>query len=364
MAAEQDLRGDTRRVQGQAEVHPARRTAVCERRHSSRPCDQQDSQGHHRQIAQPGRLRRSLCSRLGLPRHADRARDRKAPRQAPAGGEDAEPVPRLCRRADRAAETGFPAPGRARRLGPSLPDHGLRQRGRRNPYAGQDTGEGLRLPRPEAGELVLRLRLGAGRGRSRVRGQEGLRHRCRLCVRRAGKNRQGLRPGQASSGPRLDRHLDHHALDHSGQSGAERAPGACLQPGRDRARAADPGRGLAGRLPRALRARGHGARLVQGQGAGTDRLPPPVLRAPGAGVSGRIRDARYRHRHRAQRARLRRRGLRFLPPLRHEGRADPHAGDAGREIRFLAAVFRRHDDLEGQPRGGQENRGSGRPVPL
>ena len=36
---------------------------------------------------------------------------------------------------------------------------------------GEDHGQGLRLSRPEAGQLVLRLRLGAGRSRSRVRGQ-------------------------------------------------------------------------------------------------------------------------------------------------------------------------------------------------
>jgi isoleucyl-tRNA synthetase len=34
-------------------------------------------------------------------------------------------------------------------------------------------GQGLRLPRPEAGQLVLRLRLGARRGRGRVRGPQG-----------------------------------------------------------------------------------------------------------------------------------------------------------------------------------------------
>ena len=49
---------------------------------------------------------------------------------------------------------------------------------------GQAAAEGLRLPRPEAGELVLRLRLGAGRGRGRVRGPAGHRDRRRLPDRR------------------------------------------------------------------------------------------------------------------------------------------------------------------------------------
>ena len=98
----------------------------------------------------------------------------------------AEETQRLCRafateQID-AAEEGLPAPRRARRLGASLPDDGAAQRGRRDPRARQAAGEGLRLPRPEAGELVLRLRLGAGRGRSRVRGPQGSGDRCRLCV--------------------------------------------------------------------------------------------------------------------------------------------------------------------------------------
>ena len=75
----------------------------------------------------------------------------------------------------------------------------------------------------------------------------------------------------------LDRHLDHHALDHPRQSGAERASGTRLQPGCNRTRAADPGRGSAGRLPRALSACRRDARVVQGQSARTDRFPPPVL---------------------------------------------------------------------------------------
>ena len=52
----------------------------------------------------------------------------------------------------------LPAPRRARRLGPSVHDDGFQQRGRRDPRARQAAREGLRLSRPEAGELVLRLR--------------------------------------------------------------------------------------------------------------------------------------------------------------------------------------------------------------
>ena len=64
-----------------------------------------------------------------------------------------------------------------------------------------------------------------------------------------------------------------------------------------------------------------------------------------AGLPRRLRDARYRHRDRAFGAGLRRGGLRILPPLRHEGRRDPHAGDGRRQVRRLAAAVRRAVDL-------------------
>ena len=50
---------------------------------------------------------------------------------------------------------------------------------------GTHAGERLRVPRPEAGQLVLRLRLGAGRSRSRIPGQARPGDRRRLPVRRA-----------------------------------------------------------------------------------------------------------------------------------------------------------------------------------
>src|SRR5439155_1622943 len=59
---------------------------------------------------------------------------------------------------------------------------GPRQRGRRDPRTRQAAAERLRLPRPEAGELVLRLRLGARRSGSRVRGSERSGSRRRLCA--------------------------------------------------------------------------------------------------------------------------------------------------------------------------------------
>src|SRR5947208_1872179 len=107
------------------------------------------------------------------------------------------------------------------------------------------------------------------------------------------------------------------AVDPARQPGAQRSSRADLQPGRDGKGAADPRRRAAGSLPQALRAGREDARLVQGQGAGAHPIPPPVLRPRGADLPRRIRDARQRHRDRAFGSRLRRRGLRVLPPLRH-----------------------------------------------
>ena len=67
---------------------------------------------------------------------------------------------------------GLQAPGRAGRLGPPYKHHGLRQRGGRDPRAQAPDRARFRLPRPQAGLLVLRLRFLAGRVRDRVRRQE------------------------------------------------------------------------------------------------------------------------------------------------------------------------------------------------
>ena len=69
--------------EGPPQVHPARRPALCQRRHPHRPRGQQDPQGHHRQEQDAGRLRCALRAGLGLPRPADRT----------AGGEDSTARP-------------------------------------------------------------------------------------------------------------------------------------------------------------------------------------------------------------------------------------------------------------------------------
>ena len=66
----------------------------------------------------------------------------------------------------------------------------------------------LRLPRAEAGLLVLRLRLVAGRVRDRVRRPQVADRRRRLSRRRAREARRGLRPAGVDEG-RLRGDLDH-----------------------------------------------------------------------------------------------------------------------------------------------------------
>ena len=189
------------------------------------------------------RLRRALRAGLGLPRPADREPDREDLRPQPAARRGAGQEPRLRDRADRAADGRLQAPGRARRLGPSLPHDGLRQRGRRDPRAQARDRARLRLSRPEAGVLVLRLRLVAGRVRDRVRRQE-VAGRGRRLPRAPSPTKLaaafGL-PALGQGGLRGD--LDHDAVDDPGQPGAEPQPRARVRAGRHRARPAAAGRG-------------------------------------------------------------------------------------------------------------------------
>jgi hypothetical protein len=126
----------------------------------------------------PGRLRRTLCAGLGLPRPADRAPDRKDPRQGDLPGDK---VRELCR--TYAAEQVERQKKDFIRLGvlgdwdnPYL-TMDFQHRGGRDSRARPRCQARLRVQGPQAGELVLRLRLGAGRGGSRIPGQEVARHR-------------------------------------------------------------------------------------------------------------------------------------------------------------------------------------------
>ena len=221
------LRGDPRGVARAAALRPARRPAVRERRHPHRPRGQQDPEGHGRQerARSPASTRRT-CPAGTATACRSRCRSRRRTASNLPTRRDAAAVPRLRDRADRAAEGRLQAPGRARRLGPSVHDDGLRQRGRRDPRARQAAREGLRLSRPEAGELVLRLRHRAGRGRGRVRGPQSTSRSTsafRSPTPSATKLAAAFGLAALPDGAGVRRDLDDDAVDDSRQPGAERA---------------------------------------------------------------------------------------------------------------------------------------------
>ena len=156
--------------------------------------------------------------------------------------------------------------------------------------------------------------------------------RRRLPVRRARQAGRRLRPARDRRRV-LRGDLDHDRVDPARQPGAEPEPRARLRAGAHRARPAAAGR-VAGRdLPRSATAcEGQVRRHHEGREARRHRLPPPAgacrrrLRPPGAGLPGRLRHRRRRHRHRALVAGLRRRRLQLLHRARHEGRRDPQPG--------------------------------------
>ena len=129
------LRAASRRP---AEVHPARRPALCERQHPYRHRAEQDPQGRHQPHAPDGRLRRRLHPRLGLPRPADRVEDRGAvPRGEEGQGRGAgaglpRRVPRLRAALDGGADGRVPPPRRRGRLARALRHDGPSRRKRRS----------------------------------------------------------------------------------------------------------------------------------------------------------------------------------------------------------------------------------------
>ena len=158
---------------GPPEVRAARRPAVRQRPDPHGPRGQQDPEGHDRQGAPAGRLRRALRAGLGLPRPADRERRSRRSTAATCRRDEVQAKSRAY-----ATEQIAQQMADFKRLGVLGDwDHPYRtmdfaQRGRRDPRVQARDRARLRLPRPEAGVLVLRLRLVAGRVRDRVRGQE------------------------------------------------------------------------------------------------------------------------------------------------------------------------------------------------
>ena len=228
---------------------------------------------HDRQGTPAGRHGRALHARLGLPRPADRERDREDLRPQPAARRGAGQGARLRHRTDRPADGRFQARRRAGRLGPSVSHDGLRQRGERDPRPEAAHRARLRVPRPEAGLLVFRLPFVAGRIRDRIRRQEVADRRRRLPGGRARQAGRRLRPaGPAQTGLRRD--LDHHRLDHPGQPGTQRRPGDRVFAGRHRARPAGAGQRAGRQVPGPLRPGRHGARHDHRRASRRPRIPP------------------------------------------------------------------------------------------
>ncbi len=237
---------------GRPKVHPARRSALCERRHPPGPRGEQDPQGHHRQVQDAGRLRCALRAGLGLPRPAHRtARGEEARQEHPACAVP-RAVPRVCGGAGRAPEEGLHPPGRAGRLGPSLPHHGFQDRGGHHPRARQDLRARLPVPGAQAGELVPGLRFGAGRSGSGIRGQGIGCHRRRLRGEGPARGGEGVRRVAVGQCEGVCGDLDDHAVDAASQPGGERASGIGIRPDQDREGLSDPGIRLGNRLPETL----------------------------------------------------------------------------------------------------------------
>ena len=151
---------------------------------------------------------------LGLSRPADRVADRAAlpaGRQGQGRGADRRVparVPRVRRALDRRPARRVQAPGRGRRLGPSLHHDGVQGRGRDLPRARQVPAVRRAVPRQEVGDVVGGGEDRARRGRGRV-SRPHLDHDHRPLP-----GGRGVAPG---AGGRLGPDLDHHALDHPGQ---------------------------------------------------------------------------------------------------------------------------------------------------
>ncbi len=197
-----------------AEIHPARRPALCERQHPYRHRAEQDPQGRHQPHPPDGGLRRRLHPRLGLPRPADRMEDRGAvPRGEEGQGRGSgarlpRRVPRLCGALDGGADGRVPPSRRRGELARALRHAGPSVRG-------GDRGGDLQVPaerravsRAAAGAVVAGREDRAGRGGGGVP-RSYVAHGVGAVSRRAGGEARTARCGAGD--------LDHDAVDDPGQ---------------------------------------------------------------------------------------------------------------------------------------------------
>ncbi len=157
-------------------------------------------------------------------------------------------------------------------------------------------------------------------------------------------------------------------MDDPLQPGAEPASGNRIRAGRHAARAADRRPRARRGLPAELAARRLRAGHVRRRGAVAGALPPSAgqdgrrLRPPVDRLPGRLRDHRYRHRHRPLRARLWRGRLPVVQGARHARLGDHQPGDGQRRVRVDVAAVRRAVHLGCQPEDRRGAEGIRQPV--
>ena len=265
------LRAGSREEQGRQALHPARRPSVRQRPHPYRPCLQQDPQGLREQVPCAARVLHAL--RAGWDCHGQPIEHMVEKTLGPdkMAKIDQPTLRRLCREwAEKYVDVQREASSasRERRLGASVPHVHAELRGGQRRGVQADVPRRLGVPRPQTHPLVQALPHGAGRGRDRVLRRDVAVH---LREVQDGYHARHVRD-RRRCGRRLRAHLDHHALDASGEhgrvAGARRrlrdGPGGRLQHDHG-ARAGGTGgrdRGLGILRPRARR--GRRARRAQG----------------------------------------------------------------------------------------------------
>ena len=240
------------------------------------PRHQQDPEGHHRQEQDAVGFDAPYvpgwdCHGMPIEVQIEKQHGKNLPPQ-----ETQRLAPRLRGRADRAAEAGFPAPRRARRLGPPLPHDGVsRTRPTRSARSAKLLAKGYVYRGLKPVNWCFDCGSALAEAEVEYENRRDIAIDVGLPVRRAGQGGEGVRPAAAAGRAWLCRDLDDDAVDAAGKPGAQRAPGARLSAGARRERgllilAAD----LRERCLEALRSRGApGARRVRGSGARAHQLP-------------------------------------------------------------------------------------------
>ena len=367
LAGAQALRAHPRGEPRPPALRAARRPAVRERRHPHRARGQQDPEGHHRQEQVALGLRRAVRAGLGLPRHADRSADRKAARQEPAAGARRRgcaaltPPSRSSGRSAISSGSACSATGTgpiSRWLIATKPTRSARSaccskngyvyRGLKPVNWCFDCGSALaeaeveyedrKDPAVDVGFPFAQT----GKDRARVRPRRDF--PTSPAMRSSGRRRRGRCPRTRRS-TSIPSSITRSSRPKTSCSSSRTRSSA--SPRSSTRRSSSPWRWTkafrTGGCSRshAATASASGACSASAKGAALELIEfrHPFYDRTVAGLSRRLRDARYRHRHRAQRARVRRRRLPVVPPLRHEGRRDPDARHVRRQATIASLPY-------------------------